>query len=126
MSEKIIYPELSFKIVGILFEVYNELGGSYQEKYYQRAIAAALNKNKVVFKEQFPIELKFQEEKIGKYYLDFIIEGKIVLEIKKGNYYSRTNIQQVYCYLKSSGSKLGILANFTPSGVKFKRIVNIN
>ena len=47
----LIYPELSYKIIGILFEVYNDLGAGYQEKYYQRAIAAAFRKYKFNFKE---------------------------------------------------------------------------
>jgi len=48
-NNKLIYPELSYKIVGILFDVYNELGGGYQEKYYQRAIAKRFKKVNIQF-----------------------------------------------------------------------------
>ena len=76
----LIYPDLCYRIIGILFDVYNELGIGYQEKYYQRAIASAFNNNK---------------------------------------------IKQVFAYLRATNLKLGILANFTNSGIKFKRILNI-
>ncbi len=125
-KKDIIYPKECYKIIGILFDVYNELGSNYQEKYYQRAITIAFKKAGLKFKQQVFIPLKYKDSKIGNYFLDFLIEDIIVLEIKKGDYFSRLNIQQVLAYLKASNLKLGILANFTTSGIKFKRIVNIN
>jgi len=121
----LIYPELSYKIIGILFDVYNKLGPGYQEKYYQRAIASAFRKQRFAFREQVPIPLIYLEEKIGRYFLDFLIENKIVLEIKRGDRFSRKDIEQVYAYLKAKKLKLGLLANLTNRGVKFKRILNI-
>jgi len=123
--EKVIYPELSYKIVGILFEVYNSLGPGYQEKYYQKAIALALAENKIKFKVEVPITINFKGNKIGQYFLDFLIEEKIILEIKKGNYFSKKNIEQVYAYLRVTELKLAILANFTSTGIKFCRILNL-
>ena len=122
---KVVYPELSYKIVGILFEVYNQLGPGYQEKYYQRAIEAAFKTNKLTFKKQLSLDINFNNVKIGKYFLDFLVEDKIVLEIKKGNYFPKKNIEQVYAYLKLTGLKLAILANFTSNGIKFRRILNL-
>ena len=123
---QLIYPDLSYKLVGILFTVFNELGYGYQEKYYQRAIAKFFKKNKIEFKEQVYAPLEFKGERIGGYYLDFLIENRLILEIKKGDRFSKTNIDQVYSYLKRFNLKLGIIANFTRGGLKFKRIVNIN
>ena len=125
MEQKLIYPKLSYKIVGILYDVFNEIGGGHRENYYQKALALALQENKITFKGQIVIPLKYKENKIGKYVLDFLIENKIVLEIKKDNIFRKSNIQQIYTYLKATGLKLGILANFTNNGVKFKRILNI-
>jgi len=125
MDNKVIYPELSYKIIGIIFEVYNDLGYGYQEKYYQRAITKLFRRIDIEFREQVRIPLKFQNDKIGNYFLDFLIENKIVLEIKRGNRFSKRDIQQIYAYLKASRLKLGILINFTSKGVKFKRILNI-
>lgn len=124
--ENIIYKELSYKIVGILFEVYNELGYGYQEKYYQKAIEVAFAKAGIKYRSQCPYKIRYKGEIIGRYFIDFIVEDKIVLEIKKGNYYSRKNFEQVTAYLKITGLKLAIIANFTSDGVKFKRVLNIN
>ena len=121
----LIYPQLSYKIIGILFSVFNNLGYGYQEKYYQKAIAILFKENGINFKEQVYAPLEFKENKIGCYYLDFLIENKIVLEIKKGERFLKSNIEQVYAYLKRFNLKLGIIANFTRKDLKFKRIVNI-
>ncbi len=123
IMDKVIYKDLSYQVVGILFEVYNDLGYGYQEKYYEKAIVKYFTFYKVDFKRQVPYKIAAKGEIIGKYYLDFIIDGKIVLEIKKGNYFSKRNIEQIKAYLKVTGLNLAILANFTPHGVKFFRIL---
>jgi GxxExxY protein len=120
---KILFPNLSYKIVGILYEVYNELGYGYQEKYYQKAIALRLEKEDLKFKEQLKINLNFDSRLIGKYFLDFLIENKIVLEIKVGDYFYKKDYEQVRGYLKSHRLQLGIIALFSKEGVKVKRIL---
>ncbi|MFA5777815.1 MAG: GxxExxY protein, partial [Parcubacteria group bacterium] len=79
---KLIYPELSYKIVAALYEVQKNLGGGYQEKYYQKALAKEFNIKKIKYTGQLPIELRYKDESLGRYFLDFLIEDKIVLEIK--------------------------------------------
>ena len=69
----LLYPDLSFKVSGILFEVFKEVGPGYQEKYYQRAIALALAKNGIKFQAQLVVPLIYAGETIGKYILDFLI-----------------------------------------------------
>ena len=88
----LIYPELSYKIVGILYETFNSLGYGYKETYYQRAIAANLKSNKLFFKEQVLAMVKFKGNVIGKFYLDFLIKDKIILEIKKIDRFSKQEI----------------------------------
>ena len=124
-KEDLLYPELSFKIVGILFEVSNTLGYGYLEKYYQKAIAALLKKSNIEFKEQVKVEVKLGDEVVAEGRADFIIDEKIILEIKKGNTYRKNNIDQLISYLKMTGHQLGILANFTTKGLLYKRILNI-
>lgn len=122
----LIYADLSYQIVNVLFEVDNELGPGYQEKYYQRAVAVCLRKRGFSFREQVPVDVTCKGEVIGRYFLDFLIEEKIILEIKRGEVFRRSNIQQVYAYLKATNRQLGIIANFTKRGVIYKRIVNLN
>ncbi len=69
------------------------------------------------YERQLHARLFFKEKKIGTFYLDFLVEGKIILELKQGNHFSRKNIQQVKDYLKTTKTQLAILANFTSSGV---------
>jgi len=125
-KKDLIYPELSFKIIGILFEVFNNLGYGYQEKYYQKAVAISFKENKINFKEQVYFPLRYKDIKLGNSYFDFLVEGKIIIELKKGDRFSKHDITQIYSYLKISNLQLGLLVNFTSKGVKYKRILNIN
>ena len=124
VGEQVIYPELSYQIVGILYEVYNELGYGYREKHYERAIAQSLARQRLPFKRQLVYRIMFKGECVGRYFLDFLIDDKIILELKCGNYFSRQNMWQVRAYLFVSKKQLAILANFTAEGVRYKRVVN--
>lgn len=120
---ELIYPELSYKIVGILFKVYNQLGGGYQEKYYQQAIKRELFVNQIPFLEQVRTDFNYNGKIIGRYYLDFIIDHKVVLEIKATPSFSTKDIMQVLNYLKQSGLQLGILASLNRNNIVYKRIL---
>ena len=108
-----------------MIEVFKELGSGYQERYYQKSVALEFKKRGSKFQEQVFVPLTYKGDDIGKYYLDFLIEGKVALELKKDKPFSKKNIEQVVAYLKANNLKLGILANFTRDGLKFKRILNI-
>ncbi|MBU1163991.1 GxxExxY protein [Patescibacteria group bacterium] len=123
---ELIYPKLSYAIVGILFDVYNTLGPGYHEKNYQNAIKEELIRNKISFQEQVYIPIKFKGDKIGNYYLDFLIDNRIILELKRGERYYKKDFNQVYAYLQATDLKLGILAIFASKNLYFKRILNIN
>jgi GxxExxY protein len=66
-KKDLVYPELSYQIIGVLFETYNELGGGLQEKYYQRAVALNLRSTGLKFQEQVVIPLKIVRGDIGNY-----------------------------------------------------------
>ena len=122
----LVYPELSYEIVGCAYEVFDELGSGHSEKVYQKALAVALRAKNITYQEQVYYALRFKDEIVGKGFLDFEIDGKIIVELKKDGYFSKTHLEQVLDYLKKSNLKLGILVNFTQQGIKYKRIVNIN
>ncbi|PLX26643.1 GxxExxY protein [Candidatus Parcubacteria bacterium] len=125
VHRKVIYPELSYEVLGVLFEVYNNLGYGYREVTYQKAIEEELGRNSIAFVPQAPYLVKYKNNKLVKRYLDFVIEDKMVLEIKSGDYFSRQNFKQVLEYLKVTNLKLAILANYTNKEVKYKRVLNI-
>lgn len=120
----LIYPELSYRLVGILMKVHAKLGPGYQEKHYQKAVELELDKNKIKFFREKPFNLYYDKIKIGIYYFDFIVEDKIVLEIKAVEKMHSLFTQQLLSYLKSTGLKLGILANFGQDKLYCKRLVN--
>lgn len=122
----LVYPELSFQIIGVLFDVYNELGNGFDEKIYQRATAEGLRQQRLNFQEQVYVPLIYKGKNVGRNYFDFLIDNVIVLEIKKGDRFSKTHIDQVLQYLKTKNLKLGILAYFAPRKLHYKRIVSID
>ena len=123
-NKEIIYPELSYKVMGVLFKVQSKLGPRYQEKYYQRAIAIELGNQGILFEREKLVPLNYEKEKIGKYYIDFIIDNKIALEVKAVDYFKRDFTSQVLAYLNAANLKLGIIANFNGERLRYKRIVN--
>ena len=75
----ILYPELSYKIIGSAFDVYNSLGKGHYEIYYQRALAEAFSKINLKFKQQVYYSLKYNNKIIGKNFIDFLVEDEIVV-----------------------------------------------
>lgn len=115
--DDLVYPELSYEIIGCAYEVFDELGPGHPEKIYQRSFAITLKNKKHAYQEQVYYSLKFKNEIVGKSFFDFLIEGKIIIELKKDSRFSKTHIEQVLNYLKVSGMKLAILINFTKEGL---------
>ena len=122
----LLYPELSYKIIGCAFDVYNELGSGHSEKYYEKSLAEAFFKKNLKFREQLACPISYSGKIIGRRFLDFFVEDKIIVETKKGNRFSKSHIDEVLDYLKSNDVKLAILINFGSNGVIFKRIVNFS
>jgi GxxExxY protein len=120
----IIYPKLSYKIIGIAFRVFNEIGFGMNERYYQKAFAKELEKEKLFYEKEKIVKLNYKQQNIGNYFLDFVIENKIIVELKVKPKFGYVHIRQVLSYLKATGYKLAILIYFTRDGVKYKRIVN--
>ncbi len=124
-SVKYLYPEMSYRIIGIMYAVFNTLGPGFREKHYQKAIAKLFKDLGIKFREQVPVKIVFGSTKIGTYLLDFLIEESIIVEIKVGDNFSPHYINQVKGYLKTAGLKLGLLVYFTNKGVRYKRILNL-
>lgn len=120
----ILYPELSYQIVGIAYKVYNTLGFGHQEKYYQKAFEQELNMSATPYERERYVQVEYSGVPIGKYFLDFIIRDKVIVELKVGNVSWRVPIKQVLGYLRTVNAQLAIIIVFTQSGVLYKRIIN--
>lgn len=123
-ANKIVYKDLSYKIVGICFQVHSELGGYLHEKYYQRGVATLLKKETIPFEKEISFEMKLEDKNIGRSILDFVIDRKIALELKAIPRFHRNDFRQLRNYLRTANLKLGILVDFRGSKVKFHRILN--
>ena len=118
-NQKIIYPELSYKLTGLCFSTHNELGRFAREKQYSDAIAKKLKEANIFFQR----ELRVGDD--GNI-LDFLIENKIILEFKAERIITKADYYQLQRYLQSSNIKLGIIVNFRDRFLKPKRIVRID
>jgi len=123
-KRKLVYPELSYILMGILFEVNNKLGTKYQEKHYQRAIEIKLKELSIPYKREVKIDIKFGKENLGEFFVDFIIYNKIILEIKRVWKITQDDIKQVLRYLKATKLKLAIIANFKHCRLEYRRVLN--
>lgn len=122
--EKIIHKELSYKIMGCIYEMYNQAGFGYQEKHYQRILAEIFKNAGLKFKKELIGRIIFNDKIMAKYYLDFLVEDKIVVELKVVNDFYTQHINQVLTYLRAQNLKLGILVLIAKEGIKSKRLIN--
>jgi len=121
----LIEPDLSYQVVGALYDVFNALGTGHREIVYKRALATALKDRGLKVAEELYTPLTFKGRVIGRWRLDFLVEGRIVVEMKRGERIMKRDIEQVLEYLKTHHLRLGILANVAPGGVQFKRVINL-
>ena len=120
---EIIYPELSYQIVGCALAVYRELGYGFLEKVYENALMVALRQAGVQADQQVSIEVPFRGVIVGLYTADIVVERKILLELKSCEDISDVHIAQTINYLKATGFRLGIILNFTKGDMQFRRVV---
>jgi GxxExxY protein len=120
----VIYPELSYKITGVLFIVHNELGRYCNEKQYADRVEFYLKKFKIRYEREKVLPKSFENEMNGRNKVDFLIENKIILEIKAKRLLEREDYYQVKRYLIALNKKLGIAVNFRDKYLRPKRILN--
>ena len=106
------HEELTERIIGVFYKVYNELGYGFLEKIYERALALEFKLGGLSFERQVPIKVFYKGEWMGDYVADFIIEGKVVVEIKAIKEIGEAEGIQLLNYLKATGRGVGLLLNF--------------
>lgn len=124
MEKVIIYKEESYEIVSCCLEVYNTLGNGFLETVYSEALEYEFKKRNIPYEKEKIFDIKYKDIVLDKKYkADFIVYGKIILEIKAVSTISEGFKSQTLNYLKVTGYKLGILGNFGEESFKFKRLV---
>ncbi|MDD5131384.1 MAG: GxxExxY protein [bacterium] len=119
----LIYPELSYQIMGAIFEVHKQMGPGFIEAVYQKALIEELSSRSIHAETEKSIQLTYKGKKIGTHKLDLVIEDKIVIELKAVERFCAHHQAQLLSYLKASNYKLGILVNFSRKQVEYDRVV---
>lgn len=108
-----MYKEEVFKIVGAAMEVYNELGPGFLEAVYHEALEIEFKEKDISFESQKPLSIKYKSQQLQKLYVaDFLVYGKIIVELKALDRLSGTEEAQVLNYLKATSQRVGVLLNF--------------
>ena len=123
LEDKIIYRELSYKIVGLAIQVRKELGFGFLEKVYENALMILLEENGIEAKQQFPIKVSFHGRIVGDYIADVLVENQIILELKAQDKITNVHKAQTLNYLKATGLRLAILLNFGKNSMEHERLV---
>jgi GxxExxY protein len=121
---ELIYKEEFYKIIGICMEVHRLLGRGFLEIIYKDALEYEFNKNNIPFEREKEYKIPYKEIILQhKYYADFVVFDKIILEVKAVNGIIDDFIKQTLNYLSASNNKLGIIVNFGEDSLKYKRLV---
>jgi GxxExxY protein len=122
-KEEILYPDLSYKIVGLAMEVHNKLGPGFLEKVYENAMMVLFRKEQIPAQQQVPTPVYFEGELVGDYIADIMVDNKIILELKSVANMTDVHTAQVLNYLKATGLRLAILLNFGKEKLQYDRAV---
>src|SRR5690554_1920079 len=125
MNADLKYKDITEKVIGAAFEVHKFLGNGFQEVIYQRALAYEMFKAGLAFEREKEQEIYYKDldEPIGTRRADFIVEGKILVELKAIIQLEDVHLAQVLNYLKAYKLEVGLLINFGSKSLTFKRLV---
>ncbi len=117
-----LHQELTHKILEACFEVINELGAGFLESVYQNALMIALRDKGLNAKAQFPLSVTFRGQEVGHFFAGFLVEEKVILELKAVTALAPEHQAQVINYLKATGIDVGLLVNFGKPKLEYHRL----
>jgi len=120
---ELIFKEEYYKIVNAGIKVWQTLGFGFLEKVYENALAIELKKRDFKTEQQKPIKVHYEEEIVGDYYADILVNDEIILEIKTAKNIVSEHTAQLLNYLKGTNKRLGIILNFGPKKMEHKRYI---
>ena len=116
-----IHSDLTRTIIGCAFDVQNELGSGFLESVYENAMLVALTETGVDVQSQVPVQVNFRGRPVGDFYVDLLVSGKVVVELKAVDRLMPQHKAQVINYLNATGIPVGLLINFGNPKVEFQR-----
>ncbi len=122
-NAELLYEDLTYKIRGALFQVRKKIGLGHKEQIYHNALEIEFKKGGLKFESKKNIPILYDGKKIGTYQPDFVIEGKVLIELKSLPEIGKTQIEQIWSYLKGCDYRLALLVNYGSTDLQIKRIV---
>src|SRR5438067_11186391 len=116
------HGDVTEKIVGIFYDVYNELGYGFLESVYEESLLIALREADLTAERQIPVPVWFRNCKVGDFRADLMVESSILLELKRARLLEAAHEAQLLHYLKSTEIEIGLLLNFG-SRPQFRRLL---
>ena len=123
IKEKYQYSALTAKIIRCAMEVHNHLGNGFQEVIYQRALSIELNLKGIDHLRELEISLQYKDYEIGSRRVDFLVSGKIMVEIKAIKELEDVHLAQAINYLEAYNLHVGLLINFGNTKLQFRRLM---
>jgi GxxExxY protein len=121
MNEQFLHSEITKEIIGIFYDVYNELGHGFIESVYENSLAIALRSKDFDVHQQIAIPVYFRGQRVGDFTADLLVEKCILLELKVARSIEQAHIAQLLNYLKATPIEVGLVLNFGPRP-EFKRV----
>ncbi len=119
----LLYKELTYAIRGSIFNVFNTLGSGHKESFYGNALEKEFLNNSIKYEREKTVNIFYGDDKVGTYRPDFIIENKIILELKALPFIGSSHKKQIWHYLNGSDYRLAMLVNFGGSKLQIERVV---
>jgi len=116
------YREITEKIIGVFYEVYNELGQGFLESVYEQSMAIALCDAGLQVGRQTPITVNFRGHVVGEFRADIVVNNQVIVELKAARAIERAYEAQLMNYLRATNMEIGLLMNFGPKP-EFKRFI---
>ena len=121
-TDNLLYKDLTYKIIGILFKVHKKLGCGFTEKIYQHAIEIEFKKEDIHYEIEKEFAVDYDGQKIGRFRLDLIIDNKVIVELKAVERLPKVFREQLISQLKASPYEVGLLVNFGTPKLQYIRI----
>ena len=120
-DQSLKHAEITEKIIGVFYEVYNELGEGFLESVYQNAMSLALGQAGLHVAREVSLPVFFRGEMVGDFKADLIVNNVVIVELKSARTIESSHEAQIYNYLRSTEIEVGLLLNFGPRA-QFRRI----
>ena len=117
-----MHVDLTEKVIGAFYEVYNTLGHGFLEKVYENALVAELREQGLSAEQQLALEVEYKGTCVGHYFADLVVNGRVIVEVKAVKAIAPEHEAQVLNYLKAAGIRVGLILNFGPRP-QIKRLV---